>query len=151
VDWLFDWTWTELLWGLVIFLVTFVGSLGLVALIVVMLPATYFCAHHTAAFAWADRHPVWRWAALVGKNFLGCILVLLGIVMSLPGVPGQGILTILIGLMLMDFPGKLQMERKLVSRPAVHGSINRLRQRFGKPPLVLDDLACFAQGSDTKR
>jgi hypothetical protein len=75
---------------------------------------------------------------MVGKNLLGAFLVLLGIVLSLPGVPGQGILTILIGVMLLDFPGKRDLERKLVSRPKVREGIDRLRQRFGKPPLVLE-------------
>ena len=62
----------------------------------------------------------------------------LGIVLSLPGVPGQGILTILLGIMLLDFPGRRKLEHKLVSRPQVLKTINKLRHRFGKPPLVLD-------------
>jgi hypothetical protein len=57
--------------------------------------------------------------------------------MSVPGVPGQGILTILLGIMLLDFPGKRECEYKLVSRPKVLRTINLLRQKFGKPPLVL--------------
>jgi hypothetical protein len=58
--------------------------------------------------------------------------------MSLPGVPGQGILTILLGLIMMDIPGKRPFETGLVKRPKVLQSINRLRERFGKPPLILD-------------
>jgi hypothetical protein len=58
--------------------------------------------------------------------------------MSLPGVPGQGILTILLGLMLLDLPGKRAWEQKLVKRPKVLQTINQLRGKFGKPPLVLD-------------
>ena len=67
------------------------------------------------------------------KNLLGVVLVALGIVMSLPGVPGQGILTILLGIMLLDFPGKRNLEHKMVSRPQVLNAINKLRHRFGKP------------------
>src|SRR5262245_3005131 len=44
------------------------------------------------------RHPVVRVLGLLAKNFVGYVLVVLGVVMSLPGVPGQGLLTILIGL-----------------------------------------------------
>nr|ALS89658.1 putative transmembrane protein (PGPGW) [uncultured bacterium] len=66
------------------------------------------------------------------------MLVVLGVVMSIPGVPGQGILTILLGVMLLDFPGKRNFERKLVTRPQVRNAINKLRHRFGKPELVLD-------------
>jgi hypothetical protein len=58
--------------------------------------------------------------------------------MSLPGIPGPGILTILLGLVMMDIPGKRPLETRLVSRPSVLQAINRLRARFDKPPLVLD-------------
>jgi hypothetical protein len=56
----------------------------------------------------------------------------------LPGIPGQGVLTILLGIMLADFPGKQKLERKLVSIPSVLSAVNRLRKRFKKPPLVID-------------
>jgi hypothetical protein len=59
-------------------------------------------------------------------------------VLSLPGVPGQGVLTILLGVMLLDFPGKRGLELKLVSRPKVLNTINRIRHRFDRPPLLLD-------------
>jgi hypothetical protein len=77
-------------------------------------------------------------AAHIAKNVLGFILVVVGIMLSLPGVPGQGILTILIGIMLLDFPGKRELERRIVSCPGLFQAINALRRRFGKPPLVLD-------------
>jgi hypothetical protein len=58
-----------------------------------------------------------------------------GIILSLPGIPGQGVLTILLGIMLSDFPGKVRLERKIVSYPKVREALNLLRSRFGKPPL----------------
>jgi hypothetical protein len=127
----------QLALGVLIFLITFFISLAIVSFILVKLPPTYFQESHSRDF-WVDRHPSIRWAGLIGKNALGIVLVLLGILMSIPGVPGQGILTILLGIMLIDFPGKRQLEYKLVSRPKVRETINRLRLRFGKPPLVLD-------------
>jgi hypothetical protein len=60
-----------------------------------------------------------------------------GIVLTLPGVPGQGMLTILLGLMLLDVPGKRRLERRIVGRRRILKAINRLRKRFGRPPLVL--------------
>ena len=56
--------------------------------------------------------------------------------MSLPGVPGQGILTILMGVMLVDFPGKHAAERWLLTRRGVLTAINALRGKLGKPPLL---------------
>ena len=59
-------------------------------------------------------------------------------VLSLPGIPGPGVLIIFVGIMLLDFPGKRELERRLVSRPGILGKINGLRTRYGKPPLVFD-------------
>ena len=127
----------QILLGALIFLVTFSVSLAVVSFILVKLPPTYFRQSHPRDF-WLDRHASIRWAGVIGKNTLGVALVLLGILMSIPGVPGQGILTVLLGIMLVDFPGKRQLEYQLVSRPKVLATINRLRHRFSRPPLVLD-------------
>jgi hypothetical protein len=40
--------------------------------------------------------------------------------------------------MLLDFPGRRNLEYKLVSRPSVFRTINKLRHRFGKSNLTLD-------------
>lgn len=130
-------TWGQTAWlGLALFLVTSVGSLGVVAWVLVTLPSDYFHNDHHAALPWADRHPLLRWLAIIAKNLLGLLLVAIGIVLLLPGVPGQGLLTMLIGIMLLNFPGKRRLERALVNRPSIKRSINRLRARFGKPPLM---------------
>lgn len=130
-------TWQRALLGVVLFLITFTGSLGLVSLILIKLPADYFCSHYDRQI-WSGRAPALRITAAVGKNILGIMLIMLGIIMSLPGVPGQGLLTVLLGIMLVDFPGKDRLERKLLHRPAIRNSIDKLRARFNKPPLVLD-------------
>lgn len=131
-----DLTWGGLLFGASLFLVTFVGSVLVVGVLLVKLPATYFQEFHPRSL-WADRHPVLRFTALGGKNVLGAILVAVGLVLTLPGVPGQGLLTILVGLMLLDLPGKRRLERRIVGRPRILRAINRLRRRFGSLPLVL--------------
>lgn len=139
LDWLIeDLTWGGVLFAVGVFLATFTISLVVVGFLLVKLPATYFQYTHSRDF-WADRPPAQRWVGLIGKNVLGYLLVLLGIVLSLPGMPGQGILTILIGVMLLDFPGKRRLERKIIGRPRVFRKVNQLRARFGKPPLVLDE------------
>ena len=50
-------------------------------------------------------------------------------------VPGQGLLTILIGVMLTDFPGKYALERRLISQPSIFNAINWIRDKAGKEPL----------------
>jgi len=120
-----------------IFVVTFSISLAIVSVIMVKIPADYF-KEDRASKLFADKPPVVRYVLIAGKNLLGFILVVLGILMSIPGVPGQGILTILLGVMLLDFPGRRRLEHKLVSRPQVLNTINKLRHKFDKPKLVLD-------------
>lgn len=123
--------------SLLVFVLTFSASLAIVSLVLVKLPATYFKRSHDRTFL-ANHPPIIRGLAIVIKNLLGVVLVVVGIVLSLPGVPGQGMLTILLGIMLLDFPGKLRFEYWLVSRPKILHAINKLRHRFSKPKLVLD-------------
>ena len=126
-----------IIFGVLIFLVSFTVSLAIVSFILVKIPPNYFQESHPRDL-WANRNPALRALGVLGKNILGILLVALGIVLSIPGVPGQGLLTILLGIMLLDFPGKRRIEYKLISRPNVLKTINGLRHRFGKSPLVLD-------------
>nr|ALS89036.1 sodium:dicarboxylate symporter family [uncultured bacterium]ALS91606.1 sodium:dicarboxylate symporter family [uncultured bacterium] len=126
----------SVLLGLGIFIVTFGVNLVIVSIILVKLPKDYFQEDNSPKFL-KDSSPIVRTLAIVGKNLLGVLLVLLGIALSLPGVPGQGLLTILLGIMCLDIPGRRRLERWIVSRPSVFKAINKLRHRFSKPPLIL--------------
>ena len=53
-------------------------------------------------------------------------------------LPGQGILTIITGLLLLNFPGKYQAERWLLKRRYVYQVIAWIRRTAGKPDLLLD-------------
>src|SRR5829696_2974762 len=119
-------TTAEIAGGIGIFLASLVGSAAAAAIVLCRLPADYLLRDpHVAP---ADSRPRWQWLLrAVGKNLLGALLVILGVVLSLPGVPGQGILTILLGVMLLDLPGKHEVERRIMCRPAIFRSINRLR------------------------
>lgn len=141
IHWLRELSWGQTLGlSVALFLVGFFGSIALVAWVLVRLPADYFLDNnHPAAFFWAERHPLLRWSARVLKNLAGIFLVGAGVIMFLPGVPGQGLLTMLIGIMLIDFPGKRRLECSLVRRPALRVAIDRLRRHFGHPPLQLDE------------
>ncbi len=131
-------TWRDVAFGAALSAATFCVSIAVVTVVVVKLPANYFHSSHAREFL-TERHPVLRLVGIVAKNVVGLVLVGFGIVMSLPGVPGQGVLTILLGIMLLDFPGKRALETWIVSRPRVYGAVNALRARFDKPPLMLDE------------
>jgi hypothetical protein len=81
------------------------------------------------------RRPLRHALSRLGRNVLGCALVAAGIAMLV--LPGQGILTILVGVMLLDFLGKPRLQRWLVARRPVLRTINGLRRRAGQAPLVL--------------
>lgn len=135
-DWLPELTLRNVGLGVLIVVVTFVVATGVVSFVVVKLPATYFHPDHDREVL-KDKHPAIRWAGIIGKNLAGVILIVLGVVMSLPGIPGPGLVTILFGIMLVDFPGKRRLEHKLVSQPRVLKAINDMRKRFGKKPIKL--------------
>ncbi|RMH37079.1 MAG: hypothetical protein D6690_04155 [Nitrospirae bacterium] len=118
----------------VLSLVAFIGTLIAIPAILVRLPPDYFDENHPRTWM-ADHHPIIRGLGLFFKNVIGAIFIVAGIAMLV--LPGQGILTLLIGISLIDFPGKRALERKLVSHPTVLSSINALRRKFGKPPLTI--------------
>lgn len=130
-------TWRKVLIGAAIFLVSFFANLGIVSLILVKIPADHFSKSRKTKF-WAGPRPWLHAAKVIGKNIGGILLVALGVVLSLPGVPGQGLLTVLLGIMLLDFPGRHRLEQKLLSKPSILNSINKLRARFDKKPLELN-------------
>jgi len=136
-DFLAGLTWQKILVGALIFLASFFINLGIVSFILVKLPADHFSKKRKTKF-WAGPRPAIHAAKVIGKNIAGVLLVALGIVLSLPGVPGQGLLTVLLGIMLLDFPGRHRLEQKLLSKPSIVNTINRLRERFDKPPLQLN-------------
>ncbi len=113
----------------------FVGTLIAIPFLLVRLPEDYFHENHPRVWM-PDHHPILRGIGIAIKNLAGAVFLLAGFAMLF--LPGQGILTMLIGISLMDFPGKRGLERKMIGQPAVLRTINRLRQKFGRPPLIIE-------------
>jgi hypothetical protein len=123
---------------LVGFLLSVVGSLATVlvaGMIIRKLPADDLDGL-SARQLLRHRRPFLRRTVLFLKNVLGAMIVVVGVILSVPGIPGPGILTILIGLMLLDFREKPQLERRLIRRPTILRAVNDLRRRYGRPPLT---------------
>ena len=117
-----------------VFVLLFVLGIAAFIVLVVALPARYFIDEHGL---WAGKHPLVRLLGLIGKNLLGLVLIVLGVLLSIPFVPGQGLLTILIGLVLLDIPGKHRLVQRLVRRPGVLRTLNQVRAWFGRSPLLI--------------
>ena len=111
-------TWRSALIGASIFVGSFLVNLAIVSVILVNLPADHFSKNRKTKF-WSGPRPWLHAAKVIGKNIAGLLLVALGVVLSLPGVPGQGLLTVLLGVMLLDFPGRDRLEQKLLSKPSI--------------------------------
>ncbi|CAN5155453.1 hypothetical protein BH20ACI2_BH20ACI2_06250 [soil metagenome] len=130
-------TLVNVLIGVGLFLLSISISFGAIGIVMLKIPANYFSSHYIQDFL-PDSSWFVRWSAVILKNLFGVFLIVLGIILSLPGVPGQGILTILLGLIMLDIPGKRPLEARIIKRPSVLAAINRLRARYNKPPLVMD-------------
>ena len=116
-------------------LVLFFLTLVAIPLIIVSIPADYFIRDPGSL---SDRrHPVLRAAVFVVKNSLGAVFLLAGFVMLF--IPGQGLLTIMIGLMLMNFPGKRRLELKLIRKPRIREAVNWIRVKAKRSSLELPE------------
>ncbi len=120
----------------VLSLVFFFGSLIAIPYILVRLPADYFDIRVPRPWM-KDHHPLLRLMGRAVKNVTGGIFLFAGFLMLF--LPGQGILTMLIGVSMLDFPGKRKIEAKMIGLPAVLNVINNMREKFGKPPLIVAD------------
>jgi hypothetical protein len=123
-----------LIWLTALSMVFFVGTLIAIPFILVRLPADYFDVRVPRPWM-EDHHPVLRLVGHIVKNVVGAIFVFAGFLMLF--LPGQGILTMLIGISMLDFPGKRKIEATLIGQPTVLSVINSMRQKFNKPRLRL--------------
>ena len=130
-------SWVSIIVSGILIAAMFALSYVAVSVVLVKLPADYFHPDYTYRML-PNSHPILRTIGIGLKNLLGIVLILSGIVLSFPGVPGPGLLTIFIGVMLTDIPGKRRVEAKLISRPSILSGINKLRQRYKKPPFLLE-------------
>ena len=130
------WIPTKVWVGLIVFsVIAFVGTLIAIPAILIRLPPDYFQNHHHKPW-FANHHPVIRTVGLLAKNIIGVIFLLAGIAMLV--LPGQGLMTMLLGILFIDFPGKHRLEQKLIQHPNILKAINALRKKAGEPPFIFD-------------
>lgn len=113
----------------------FLASLIAAPVVAIKIPFDYFTKPRKDRKILAVRNPVLKTGLKVVKNIVGYVFIVAGLLMLV--LPGQGVLTILIGAILADFPGKDRMLIWLVRRGPVLKSINWLRKRGRAKPLEL--------------
>jgi hypothetical protein len=114
-------------------LITFFGPLMLLPVLLIRIPEDYFVRDEAYRF----RRGVGGILFHLIKNSLGLIFLVMGFIMLF--IPGQGLLTILAGLWLMDLPGKRALEIRMIRTQAIHKGIDYIRRKAGKPSLMLPD------------
>lgn len=122
-------------WLGILSVVGFVASLVLLPWGIARIPDDYFAGPRAPRPAWHDAHRIVFWTIKVALNLAGAVLVLAGIAMLV--LPGQGILAILVGLMLFDFPGKRRLELWLMRRKQVARAMNWIRKKAGRAPFAV--------------
>ncbi len=113
-------------------LVTFVGSLVAIPWLIGRLPQDYFVRHRQEVEERHRRHPVSALIVLILRNTVGLLLLVTGLLMLV--LPGQGILTMVIGISFMDFPGKRQFVDSLLCKPRVMKVLNWIREKEKRKP-----------------
>ena len=115
--------------SILIFIISILGISWFVA----QIPEDYFLSSKRKPSKWQEQKPILRLAVLFGKNIIGVSLIIGGLLMLV--LPGQGLLTIVTGLLLINYPGKYKLEQKLVAIPSVFRALNWIRVKANKPPL----------------
>lgn len=122
-------------------LLIFVGSLILIPWLIVRIPADYFVEggeQRSSLSSVMGPHPFAIALLKVLRNIVGIVFIIVGVFLLV--LPGQGLLTIFLGVVISDFPGKRRAVNWLVAQRSVHRPINWLRQRAGKKPLTPPNL-----------
>ncbi len=114
-------------------LVLFLLSLIFIPWVITRLPSDYFINEKRHISKTRNLHPLLYYSIRILKNILGGLLIIAGILMLI--LPGQGILTILAGVGLTNFPGKFKLLRKFSQRPFVFKAMNWVRQKTNNKPM----------------
>jgi hypothetical protein len=112
----------------------FLASLLLIPWLIIRLPVDYFHSQTRTLLRRVSPHPKLDFLFAVLKNLFGVLFILAGLAMLV--LPGQGLLTILIGITLTNFPGKYKLEQGLARRKNLLRAMNWIRGKAGKDPLI---------------
>ena len=115
---------------------TFLLGLLLMPFVITRLPEDYFLSPQNsdqASTGLRDSSTLF----LVTKNLMGGVLLGLGVVMLF--LQGPGLMVALIGLSLVDIPGKRWVLGRILNISGLRSAINGLRYKRGRPPLKFED------------
>ena len=113
--------------------IIFIFSLLTIKWLVALIPSDYFIKKNNSEFR--SNYPIFWLVSIIIKNLVGYTLIVGGILMLV--LPGQGLFTLFVGLMLSNYPGKFYIERKFIAIPSVLRAINWLRKKSNTPSIKI--------------
>ena len=116
-------------------IILYIASIAIVPWMPILLPSGYFAHEERETCLWKGDSAIIKSVLIFLKNLIGAVLLIAGIAMLF--LPGQGILTIVAGLFLMNFPYKYQIEKWIIGYPIVLKSFNKIRLKANKEPFSL--------------
>ena len=122
-----------LVWLGTLSFIIFIFSLLTIKWLVALIPSDYFIKKNNSEFR--SNYPIFWLVSIIIKNLVGYTLIVGGILMLV--LPGQGLFTIFVGLMLSNYPGKFYIERKFIAIPSVLRAINWLRKKSNTPSIKI--------------
>ncbi len=110
--------------------ITFFLSLLIIPLVIQRLDTDFFIHLHEHTKK-EDEHPMTFILLRALRYLLGSVLIVAGLLMLF--LPGQGIITTILGISLLDFPGKKMLTDKIVGFHSVQNGLNWVRKKGNKP------------------
>ena len=125
------------LWLAIVSGVFFLVSLLLIPWLIIRIPPDYFSEPGRYRSAFFGNNPLAVIALKMIRNTIAVFFVALGILLLV--LPGQGLLTIFLGVFIGDFPGKHRLVNWIVAKKSVMTTINWLREKAGKDPVIIGE------------
>lgn len=129
---------TILTWLGLVSTATFFLSLLVIPLILCKLESTFFIHLHQQNTS-GERHPLLSITLRGLRYFFGTFLVIAGFLMIF--LPGQGLLTMVLGISLLDFPGKRAVIDGILTFPSIQKALNWIREKANKEPFLFPGTA----------
>ncbi len=132
-DWITD-NQGVLIWIAGVSVILFFATLSAVPWMLRSIPSDYFTHPRRPPGRFAHLHPAWHWTLRILRTGLALVCLVAGLAMLV--LPGQGLLTLLVGFLLLEFPGKYRMEKRLIGRPRILRAVNALRRKLGREAML---------------
>ena len=122
-------------WLAIASLLIFFFSILAINFIIKMIPADYFESATRELSPFKTNNPIIWLILFIAKNIMGYLLIIGGILMLV--LPGQGLLTIFLGLIFSDYPGKYKLEKRFITIKPIYRYINWVRKKSDIEPIKL--------------